>query len=156
MVTCKVVSQCIFRIDDLTNWLLAHVYMYIFRHTKYPSSGSSLYISFPNINSHTRSNKDMSLPWPRVGYLLEIPECITYQPSHISYKSVITRFYLAQYCMTPVLTNSLCKQNCFAVCWKHKFCENNDVKTNYLFLYVNLLFIYIAWIFASFVSSCYS
>ena len=64
-------SRCIFRetrilkIDDIYK-LTAASYMYnILKHNKYPTLRSSLYMSYPSHNYHTR-NEDMLVPYPRV------------------------------------------------------------------------------------------
>ena len=65
-------SHCIFRetrflkIDEIYK-LSADSYMYIIlKHNKYPTSRSSLHISYPGHNYRTRNNNDMLLPYQRV------------------------------------------------------------------------------------------
>ena len=107
--------RCIFRetrilkIDDIYK-LTAATYMYsILKHNKYPTLRSSLDMSYPSHNYHTRNNTDMLLPYPRVEAIRmnfryqfvkvwrRIPEYIKCQRTCASFKNALTDYFLSQY-----------------------------------------------------------
>ena len=95
-------SRCIFRetrilkIDDICKLTAASYMFNILKHNKYPTLRSSLHMSYPNHNYHTR-NIRMNFRYQFVKVWHRIPEYIRCQRTCTSFKNTPTDYFLSQY-----------------------------------------------------------
>ena len=82
------------------------MFIFVLKHNKYPTLKSSLYMSYPSHNYHTRNSNDMLLPYLRVEATrmnfcyqfvkvwLGVPDYIKYQRHYQSFENAPTDFSL--------------------------------------------------------------
>ena len=83
--------------------------LYISKHNKFPTLRSSLYMSYPRYNYHTRNNNEMIQPYSRleairmnfgyqfIKFWLGVPEYNKCQRTWTSFKCSPTDYYLSRY-----------------------------------------------------------
>ena len=90
----------IFELNHTYKMNVASYMFNIFKQGKYYTLRSSLYMSYPSHNYHTRNSNVMLLPYPRVEAIrriFDIPVSIKCHRSYPMFKNTLTDFYLSQY-----------------------------------------------------------